>query len=424
MAYKILMIAPTPFFADRGCHVRILEEIQALEQLGHKITLCTYHIGRDIPGIDIRRICRIPWYQKLEAGPSWHKFYLDELLYHKAKSILKKEHFDLIHAHLHEGVFIASRLRKKFNIPIVADLQGSLTDEVRAHRFAKNNPFILKIFQYAEQKINQVPDQIILSSNQFKEFFAKKFSIPNYKMEVISDGVNSNRANLSIDEKNRLCNELGIPHHRTIIAFLGILTIYQGIEILMKIMPSMIQKNSNIHFLIMGFPKEDHYKKRCVDLGISDHVTWTGRVPYHLIDNYLSCADIAISPKISKTEGNVKLMNYMAIGLPMVVFDIPANREILGEYGVYADCGNTEDFEKKLLMLIDNTQLRVTLRKKLIAFAINNFSWGMRAKQILRIYEKTSWRIPQTIYTKISFLLMGLSQLSMESLVSWYDAIL
>lgn len=42
---KILGIAPTPFFADRGCYMRILGEIQALQRWGHEVPLVTYHPG-------------------------------------------------------------------------------------------------------------------------------------------------------------------------------------------------------------------------------------------------------------------------------------------------------------------------------------------------------------------------------------------
>ena len=52
---KILIIAPTPFFADRGCHMRILEEARALRKLGHEITITTYHHGRNVDNLDIRR---------------------------------------------------------------------------------------------------------------------------------------------------------------------------------------------------------------------------------------------------------------------------------------------------------------------------------------------------------------------------------
>ena len=45
---KVLVVAPTPFFADRGTHIRILEEALALEKLDYDITIATYHIGKDV----------------------------------------------------------------------------------------------------------------------------------------------------------------------------------------------------------------------------------------------------------------------------------------------------------------------------------------------------------------------------------------
>ena len=52
---RVLMVAPTPFFADRGCHVRILGEARALTQLGHQVKIVTYPLGRDMEGLDIHR---------------------------------------------------------------------------------------------------------------------------------------------------------------------------------------------------------------------------------------------------------------------------------------------------------------------------------------------------------------------------------
>jgi hypothetical protein len=127
---KILMIAPTPYFADRGCHVRIYEEARALTVLGHEVKLVTYHIGRDMPGISTCRIPSVPWYKKLAAGPSWHKPYLDLLLFFRAFGEAKKFRPHILHAHLHEGAFIGVFLKKFLKIPLLFDCQGSLTTEI------------------------------------------------------------------------------------------------------------------------------------------------------------------------------------------------------------------------------------------------------------------------------------------------------
>lgn len=138
-AYHVLMVAPTPFFADRGCHVRILGEIRALQEEGCDITLCTYHNGRDIPGIRTVRIPCVPWYNKLAAGPSNHKYYLDLLLLWKSLATALRRRPDVIHAHLHEGAAIGRFLSVVLRRPLVFDYQGSLTDELASHEYARRD---------------------------------------------------------------------------------------------------------------------------------------------------------------------------------------------------------------------------------------------------------------------------------------------
>src|SRR5436305_543957 len=96
--YRVLMIAPTPFYTDRGCHVRIAGEARALRRLGHEVTVCTYHNGRDLADLDIRRIRRVPWYRKTSAGPSLHKPYLDVMLAALTRRVAREMRPDVIHA--------------------------------------------------------------------------------------------------------------------------------------------------------------------------------------------------------------------------------------------------------------------------------------------------------------------------------------
>src|SRR6185312_15964810 len=70
--YRILTLAPTPFFGDYGCHVRILEEMRALREAGHRPLLATYPYGRSLPELPIRRPPRPPGRWHARPGTSRH----------------------------------------------------------------------------------------------------------------------------------------------------------------------------------------------------------------------------------------------------------------------------------------------------------------------------------------------------------------
>ena len=75
------MIAPTSFFSDYGCSVRILEEVRVLQRLGNEVTICTYRNGQDLAGMTIRRTPGIPFREHYEVGSSPHKIAFDFLLF-------------------------------------------------------------------------------------------------------------------------------------------------------------------------------------------------------------------------------------------------------------------------------------------------------------------------------------------------------
>ncbi|PMP87023.1 MAG: glycosyltransferase family 1 protein, partial [Chloroflexus aggregans] len=112
MPYTILMIASTSFFSDYGNHVRILEEIRALQRRGHRIVLVTYHNGDDIPGITIYRSWDVPWIKRAVVGSSRHKLYLDVGLGWRVLRTALALRPDIIHAHTHEAAAIGLPLQR------------------------------------------------------------------------------------------------------------------------------------------------------------------------------------------------------------------------------------------------------------------------------------------------------------------------
>src|SRR6185369_6150771 len=390
------MIAPTPYFADRGCHVRIYEEARALTMLGHEVCIVTYHLGRDMPGVRVVRTPHVSWYNKLEAGPSWHKPYLDILLLWKSLAEVRSFRPHLIHAHLHEGALIGSILKRLLHLPLLFDYQGSLSGESLNHGFFRETSFLMKMFEWLERFIDRRADCIITSSDKGRQELIKDWGIAPENVTNLIDGVDTEifRPYSRSDARR----ELGIPDDVKLVVYLGLFNRYQGVDLLLDVISLVKAETPDVRFLLMGFPDKE-YRRKAVEMGIDDVITFTGRVNYDRAPFFLSAGDLAVSPKLALTEANGKLFNYMACGLPTVVFDNQINREILGDEGIYVEYGNTAFLADTIIATIHNSDRLKYFSECVRERAINMHSWSARSRQLESVYRRCL-KLPQTVARK------------------------
>jgi glycosyltransferase involved in cell wall biosynthesis len=184
-----------------------------------------------------------------------------------------------------------------------------------------------------------------------------------------------------------LRERLGVPLGRQVVGYLGLLAEYQGVGQLIYAARQIVERRPQTHFLIMGYPGLERYVKQAHDLQLLDHVTFTGRVPYAALAEHLALVDVAVSAKLSATEGNGKLLNYMALGLPCVAYDTPVARELLGPLGVYAPAGDVTALGHAIEGLLDNPGRRASLAPRLKERAASEFSWDAAGKRLASLYE-------------------------------------
>ncbi len=387
---RILMIAPTSFFSDYGGHIRILEETRALQALGHQVTIVTYYKGSDMPGLDIRRTTRLPWHTDYEVGSSRHKIAFDVLLAARSLLVGMRERPDIIHGHMHEGAFIGGVLARLLGVPLVFDFQGSMTSEMVDHGFIDPDGRIHAWADYLERAINnKFPDAILTSSLQAKRLLERKFQVDPQIIYPLPDCADTERFHpgiLDSGERDRLRRSLGIPDGRWIVAYLGLLTDYQGTPHLINAAAKLKVANENIHFLVMGYPNVDHYRRLAEHAGVQDHMTFTGKIEYRDAARFLSLGDIAVAPKISATEGSGKILNYMAMAQPVVAFDTPVSAEYLAEWGVYAPVGEVSAFARAIQDLAHDPQRRLQLGRALRNRAQEKYNWQKAGKKIESLY--------------------------------------
>jgi len=384
-----LILAPTSFFADYGCHVRILVEVLALQRLGHRVTVCTYHNGEDIEGLHIVRTPGIPWRRQYEVGSSLHKVAFDALLSIRSLAWTVRRRPDIIHAHLHEGALIGFFLSRLWRIPLIFDFQGSLTGEMLDHGFLSPNSWFRASLRRLEQLIDHLPDTVIVSSNHATGLLRQEFNCDEKQIHLLPDTVDTDLFCPKGTEDGilDLKQELGIPLGSQVVVYLGLLAEYQGISLLLQAARDLVHRYPDLHFLVMGHPNVEHYRALAARLGIGEQVTFTGRIHYVEAHRYLRLGDVAVAPKLSATEGSGKLVNYMAMGLPTVAFDTQVSREYLGAWGVYARTGDYVSLAEAIGSMLEDRARAATLGKKLRERAVREYSWPVLLQNLGDIYS-------------------------------------
>lgn len=381
---RILMVAPTSFFADYGCHVRIYEETRALQERGHRVRVCTYHNGGDLPGVDIHRTVDVPWLQRAEVGSSRHKAYLDVALFAETLRQALRWRPDVIHAHLHEGALIGGIVGRLLRVPVIFDYQGSLTEEMLDHGFIRERGKRERFFRWLERRIDRLPAAVV-PSGVAGERYLRASGLPPRRIRPIPDGVDTRRFDPERhhESRERLRARLGVPEGKRVVIYLGLLAEYQGISTLLDAARLLRERRDDLVFVVAGYPAVERYAQRARELGIAECVRFPGRVAYELAPALLSTGDVAVAPKVSTTESNGKLFNYMAMGLPSVASDTPTNRAILAGLGHLFPPGDAVALAAAIEQaLLDGDAERAALRTRVRT----HYAWDERVRDLEAVY--------------------------------------
>ena len=372
--------------------MRILEEVRVLRRLGNEVTVCTYRNGQDVPGLTIRRTPGIPFRAHSEVGSSPHKIAFDLLLFWTVLAAALRRRPDVIHAHMHEGALVGLAVGSLLGIPLAFDFQGSLTGEMMDHKFLRQDSVFYRPLRWLEKTIDRRSPVILTSSYNAKRALITDFDCLPEKVHPVADCVDAEAFYPPEPGEYAMLAErramLSIPPERKLVVYLGLLADYQGTDALLQALAHVLRQRDDVHFLIMGFPAVEHYRQMARRLGVAEHTTFTGKVPYHQARDFLALGDIAVAPKLSATEGSGKILNYMAMGLPTVAFETPVSREYLGDEGIYATPGDTVSLAQALLYGLSETRADehhhrgLTLRR----MALEDHPWDNAAAAILRAY--------------------------------------
>jgi glycosyltransferase involved in cell wall biosynthesis len=291
---RILILAPQPFYQDRGTPIAVRLLATELARLGHQVDLLVFHEGEDvsIPGVTIFRTRSSPYLKNIPPGFSLKKIICDLRMYAVADTLLQAHSYDLVHA-VEESVFIAMRLSKKRGIPYIYDMDSSLPIQLM-----DKAPFLRILgspLQWFEKRAAQNSSGIVAVCQELVDL-AVSYSpqTPTVCLEDI-DLQEFREGGEDLRSKYNLASPL--------LLYVGNLESYQGIDLLLESFSVIKEEQEPPQLVIIGGSEKhiSHYRGIAKEAGLEPFIFFCGPRDFSLLGYYHAQAEILVSPR---TKGN------------------------------------------------------------------------------------------------------------------------
>jgi glycosyltransferase involved in cell wall biosynthesis len=321
---RILLIAPQPFYEDRGTPIAVRDTIVAMRELNIEVDLATFPVGSDLflPHVKVVRTANPLRFRRVPVGLSLRKIVLNICLLMTVLRLAKRNRYSCIHG-VEEGAGIALVCRALFSVPVIYDMQSSLPEQLRQVRGFRAGPgrWLSLLF---ERWLVKGADCIIASRGLAQHVL----SIESKKAvwECSFDGCNPRSRN------EELARRLGVLQRPTVV-YTGNFSPYQGLEHLLEAAAQVRKEIPGVLFLLVGGTKNEinHLSLLLTQSGLSDTVQLHPRRPREEIPDYLALADVLVLPRINGKNAPLKIYDYMRSGKPIVATDIPAHKTLLSD---------------------------------------------------------------------------------------------
>ncbi len=241
-----------------------------------------------------------------------------------------------------------------------------------------------------ERKYIWKMDAVIACSKSLAQLVYEKLG---YKPKVIYNGVDTTLFNTSIP-KTDAKKHLGLPISKKIVLWNGRLSPEKDLKTLIDAIPIVVKDVPDTLFIIKGRTKQERYNY--ILRYAHEHLKSTGtdqnvlfRLGYEFLSKmpyYYRSADVCVHTSLF--EGfSLVLIEAMACGIPIVVTDIPAVYEPVGDAGLHFEPKNPEDLAERIVRLLCNEKIGIALcNKGLNRLSELGLTWENAAKSYRDLY--------------------------------------
>ncbi len=377
---------PSPF--DR----RVWQEATTLNSAGYEISIiCPKGKGyeKSYEVIDDIHIYRHSLPTEAEGAWGYLLEYSAALFWEFTLSlrVLFTRGFDAIHAcNPPDNIFIIGGFFRLFGKKFLFD-HHDINPELYEAKFGRRD-FFYKVMLAWERWTFKTAQISIATNESYKKIAIERGGMPEDKVFVVRSGPKLDRLKVIPPVESLK------QGRKYLVGYVGVMGAQEGIDYLLKAARYIVKEmqRTDIHFgLVGGGTSLSEMKEYAAELGISDYVTFTGRVPDQELLEMLNTADVCVNPDVvnemnDKSTMN-KIMEYMALAKPIVQFELTEGRFSAQEASLYASKNDAEDMAKKIVELIDDPELREKMGNFGRQRVENELEWKYEAPKLLAAYD-------------------------------------
>ena len=290
---------------------------------------------------------------------------------------------DLFHAHDWLVATAGIGLKHVFRKPLLATMHSTEVGRREGIHTATE-----KMIHETEAWLTYEAWKVICCSNYMVQHVKWAFGLPDDKLVMVSNGVNSNiyeAAGKQDCESFR--REFALPEEKLVL-FVGRLVYEKGAHVLVNAIPRVLEK-VNAKFVIVGSGyMKDQLASIVKSMGLEHKVMFTGFLDEEKLTRLQTCADVSVVPSLFEPFGIVAL-EAMAAKSAVVVSDTGGLSEIVDHdsTGVKVYPNNTESLAWGITKVLLDEKFRAQISRNGYRKIREEYDWGKIAKETKKVYE-------------------------------------
>ena len=363
--------------------IHIDEMVNAFQELGHEVHLVGPAVGKSNDGNNGKN-SKFAFFKKIVRGPAYE---LSELAYNvygyaSLRRAVKSFRPHMIYDRYITYNYSAVAIGRRYNIPTFLEVNAPLAYE---RDYEEDERLYFKKAAYAlERRICSDAYCTVVVSTPLKEYLVS-IGVPAEKIMVLPNGVNLNT--FSFQEKDPdLLSELGISSRQIVIGFTGILRAWHGIDLLLEAFRKVHEYYPQTLLLLVGDgPIKEEIEAQAERVGCRDALIITGRVPHEKVRKYISLFDIAVSPKATFYASPMKILEYMAMGKPVLAPNTENIKDIIDDKksGLLFQNKDHASLAENITLLIEDKNMRKKISNNALYKVKTCRNWRSNAEEII-----------------------------------------